>query len=388
MTRILVIGNGVDDKFIGNCLRACKKVDSDIHFDFISSHIGGDSPFRKEVGEYVSIKKHYPSVCYKIPKLHGFCNLQDIAKTIHEYVVRCKLQGIRYDVCQIHALNPIYAKVAGDLKSIAGRLIISPWGSDILRVPSRAISGLRKLAAQSDVITCPKDTRFENDVITILQAPAEKLYDLSLGVIAIDEILKREAVTTEQAKRFWGVEGRYTIVIGYNGSPGHNHLKVIEALAFVKGQLPANYVVLIPLTYGGTVAYKAQIESMLRSYDMPYKLFLQYMSDTEVVNLRKATDLFIHAQQTDANCGTIAEYLLCRKKIINPTWITYPQYEAFGSPFYSFSNFDELPQSIVAAVRDTTNKVSPRLADDIALMGWSHQAKAWVKLYKTTGDEL
>lgn len=385
MTRILVIGSGVDDKYIGSCLRACKKKESDILFDFISSHIGGNSPFRKEVGEYVSIKKHYPSVCYKIPKLRGFCNQQDLIRTISEYVNHCKKQGVRYDACQIHALNPVYAKVVDDLKSIAGRLIIYPWGSDILRAKSSDIPDLRELASKSDVITCHKGTRFDDDIITILQTSVEKIYDLSLGVIAIDEILKRNAVTTEQAKCSLGVEGRYTIVIGYNGSPGHNHLKAIESLASVKEQLPANYVVLIPLTYGGTAAYKAQIESLLKSCDMPYKLFFQYMSDAEVVNLRKATDLFLHTQQTDANCGTIAEYLLCRKKIINPEWITYPHYESFGSPFYSFSNFDELPQTIVNAVRDTTNKVSPRLADDIALMGWSHQAEAWVKLYKNSG---
>ena len=382
MIRILVIGNGVDDKYIGNCLRACKKTESDIHFDFINSHIGGDSPFRKEVDEYISRKRHYPPICYKIPKLCGLCNQQDLVRSIREYVSRCRQEGIKYNVCQIHFLNPFYAKVADELKSIADRLIISPWGSDILRAKAYAIPGLRKLAAKSDVITCPKGTRFENDLINILHTPIEKLYDLSLGVIAIDEIIKREAVTTEQAKHLLGVEGRYTIVIGYNGSPGHNHLKVIESLTVVKEQLPANYIVLIPLTYGGSPAYKAQIESSLKSYGIPYKLFFKYMSDTEVVNLRKATDLFIHAQQTDANCGTIAEYLLCRKKIINPTWITYPHYEVFGSPFYSFSNFDGLPQTIVTAVRDMVNRVSPHLADNIALMGWRHQAEAWVELYK------
>ncbi len=241
---------------------------------------------------------------------------------------------------------------------------------------------MRKLAAKSDVITCPKGIRFENDIIDILHAPADKLYDLALGVIAIDEILKREAVTIEQAKHSLGVEGRYTIVMGYNANPGHNHLKVIESLASVRGQLPANFIVLLPLTYGGSPAYKTEIEALLKSYDMPYKLFLQYMSDAEVVNLRKATDLFIHAQQTDANSGTIAEYLLCRKKIINPSWITYPHYEMFGSPFYSFSNFNELPQVVVTAVCDTASRVSTRLADDIALAGWSHKAEDWVKLYK------
>ena len=107
----------------------------------------------------------------------------------------------------------------------------------------------------------------------------------------------------------------------------------------------------------------------------------KYMSNLDVVNLRMATDLFIHAQNSDANAGTIAEYLLCQKKIINPVWITYPHYETYGSPFYLFSDFEELPEVIISAIQDSSLRVSPLLKESIRRCGWGEQSKEWVALY-------
>lgn len=230
-TRILIIGSGVDDKYIGNCLRACKNVSPDMCFDFISTRTDFYSPFRNEVGKYVPRKKDYSSAFYKIPKLRGLCNQSDLLGPIHQFIKHSKQRDIEYDVCQIHALNPAYAKIVDELKFVANCLVIFPC---ILRAKQSAVRGLRKLALKSDVITCPKGIRFEKDIISIL-----------------------------------------------------------------------------------------------------------------------------------------------------PSWITYPQYEVFGSPFYIFSNYNELSQTIVTAVNDAANKVSHRLANDIALTGWRHKAEAWM-LYKNS----
>ena len=50
--------------------------------------------------------------------------------------------------------------------------------------------------------------------------------------------------------------------------------------------------------------------------------------------------------------------------------------------FYSFSNFEELPQAIMKAINDTSNKVSPLLTGNISESGWSKLACKWVELYK------
>ena len=382
MTRILIIGNGADDKYIGNCLRECRKCDTDLVFDFFNTNLEETSSFRSEVNQYVTVKRHRPNWIYNIPKVRGYFNQLDLCISLRDFIGVCQNENIYYDVCQIHFLNPIYAKIADRLKKISRKVVITPWGSDVLRAKKYQLRGLRKLVQKSNWVTCTQGSRFEKDIVTLLDIPKEKLYNLPIGIASIDEILSRPFITDEQAKRVWGFEGKYVIVIGYKGSPAHNHIKVIKSLVFMKKQLPTNTILVCPMTYGGNPVYRKKIKRLLWNSQFENQILENYLTAEELVCLRKATDLFIHAQNTDANSGTIAEYLLCRKKIVNPTWITYPHYETYGSPFYSFSNFEELPQAIMKAINDTSNKVSPLLTGNISESGWSKLACKWVELYK------
>lgn len=382
MTRILIIGNGADDKYIGNCLRECKKCDTDLVFDFFNTNLEEMTPFRSEVNQYVTVKRHHPNWIYNIPKVRGYFNQLDLCISLRDFIRICQNENIYYDVCQIHFFNPIYAKIADGFKGISKKVVITPWGSDILRAKKYQLRGLKKLVQKSDKVTLTQGSRFEKDAVTLLDIPQEKLYNLPIGIASIDEILSRPFITDEQAKRAWGFEGKYVIVIGYNGSPAHNHVRIIESLVSIKKQLPINTILVCPMTYGGNLVYRKKVKQFLEVNRFENQILEKYLSPEELVFLRKATDLFIHAQNTDANSGTIAEYLLCQKKIVNPYWITYPHYEAYGSPFYSFSNFEELPQTIMEAINDTSNRVSPLLTDNISECGWSKLAYKWVELYK------
>lgn len=382
MTKILIIGNGADDKYIGNCLRECKQCDTDLIFDFFNTNLKEMSPFRSEVNQYVTVKRHHPNWIYSIPKVRGYFNQLDLCISLRDFIGICQNENIYYDVCQIHFLNPIYAKIADGLKRISRKVVITPWGSDILRAKKYQLRGLKELVRKSDRVTFTQGSRFEKDAVALLNIPKEKLYNLPIGVASIDEILSRPFITDEQAKRAWGFEGKYVIVIGYNGSPAHNHIKVIKSLVSIKKLLPANIILVFPMTYGNNLAYQKKVKQLLEANRFENQILEKYLSTEELVSLRKATDLFIHAQQTDADSGTIAEYLLCQKKIVNPTWITYPQYETYGSPFYSFSGFDELSQTILTTINDTSNKVSPLLANNISEYGWSKLICKWVDLYK------
>lgn len=382
MTRILIIGNGADDKYIGNCLRECKKCDTNLVFDFFNTNLEEMSPFRSEVNQYVTVERHHPNWIYNIPKVRGYFNQLDLCISLRDFIRICQNENIYYDVCQIHFLNSIYAKIVDGLKKISKKVVITPWGSDILRAKKYQLRGLKKLVQKSDWVTFTQGSRFEKDSVALLDIPKEKLYNLPIGIASIDEILSYPSITDEQAKLAWGFDGKYVIVIGYNGSPAHNHIKVIKSLISIKKQLPDNVILVFPMTYGGNPVYLKKIKRLLWNSQFENRILENYLTTNELVRLRKATDLFIHAQNTDANSGTIAEYLLCQKKIVNPTWITYPQYETYGSPFYSFSGFDELSQTILTAINDASNKVSPLLVNNISEYGWSKLVCKWVDLYK------
>ena len=381
MKRVLVIGSATDDKFIGNSLRACKKLNEDIHFDFFSTSVKTNCPFSSVVDHIVYKKRYYPSFFYRIPKLRGYCNQQDLLKSLKDFIFECKSNAMHYDSCHIHFLNPIYAKIVEDLKLIANQIIITPWGSDILRTKRSNIPQLRILAQKCDIIAATKTIRFGQDVMRILNVTDDRFYDLPFGLAVVDAILKLENVSDVDAKRALKLDNQYTIVIGYNGNPAHHHLSVIKALSAIKKQLPSNYILLFPLTYGGNSEYIQQIKNLLEKEQLNYKFFTEYMSNEQIALLRKATDLFIHAQTSDANSGTIAEYLLCRKKIVNPSWITYPHHEQYGRPFYYFHDFEALPEVILQAIQAKESIVPVQLVEEIKKSSWTVRAKEWVDLY-------
>ncbi len=383
MRRILIIGSGEDDKFIGNIIRECRKNDDSIIFDFFDFLQADNCLFRREIGLYFTMKNHFPHWMYRVPRLRNYLNYWNLLLSLKEMVKVCKKRNIVYDICQIHYLLFFYIHVISDLKTVSKKIVLTPWGSDVLRAPKNKLNDLRKLVRLSDIVTTQQGSRFEQDVKRLLNVPQNKLYDLTFGVKSIDEILERQSVTPQEAKKALGIAtDSYTIVIGYNANLGHNHLKVIDKLATIKERLPHNYLLVFPLTYGGSPEYKAQIKSSLESYHFHFLILEKYMSNIDIVNLRVATDLFIHAQTTDANSGTIAEYLLCQKKIINPTWITYPHHEIYGSPFYFFSSFDELPDVVLSAIQDPSCKVSPLLKENIRKCGWKEKSKEWIAFYK------
>lgn len=381
MRKILIIGSASDDKYIGNSLRACKSKTDDIHFDLFSTKTKTNCPFLSVVDHIVYTKRYYLSLFYRIPKLRGYCNQQDLLKSLKNFIIECKSNGMYYDSCHIHFLNPIYAKIVEDLKLIANQIIITPWGSDILRVKRTNIPQLRLLAQKSDITATSKYSRFGQEVMRTLNITDDKFYDLSFGLVAVDEILKLENVNNTKAKHALNIDNHYTIVVGYNGNPAHHHLSVIKALSTIKNQLPSNYILLFPLTYGGNSEYIQQIKNLLEQEQLNYKFFTEYMSNKQVALLRKATDLFIHAQTSDANSGTIAEYLLCRKKIVNPSWITYPHHEQYGNPFYYFQNFEVLPEIILQAIQAKESIVPVQLVEEIKKTSWAVRAKEWVDLY-------
>ena len=381
MKRILIIGSASEDKYIGNSLRACKKLNEDIHFDFFATSIKTNCPFSPTVDQMVNKVRHYPSIFYRVPKLRGYCNQQDLLKSLKDFIFECKSNAVHYDSCHIHFLNPVYAKIVEDLKLIANQIIITPWGSDILRTKRSNIPQLRILAHKCDIIATTKLIRFGQDVMRILNVADDRIYNLPFGLAAVDEILKLENGNDNLAKHALNVDNQYTIVIGYNGNPAHHHLSVIKALSVIKNQLPSNYILLFPLTYGGNSEYIQQIKNLLEQEQLNYKFFTEYLSDDQIALLRKATDLFIHAQTSDANSGTIAEYLLCRKKIVNPSWITYPHYEQYGRPFYYFHDFEELPKVILQAIQAKESIVPVQLVEEIKKSSWTVRAKEWVDLY-------
>ena len=137
------------------------------------------------------------------------------------------------------------------------------------------------------------------------------------------------------------------------------------------------------MTYGKNEKYMDDVEQLMKETRLNYRILRDYLSNEELLYVRKCADMFIHAQDTDANSGSLAEYLLCKTKVVNAEWLSYPNREKYGRPYYVFNSFNELGDVVVRAYKDEVSLVDERLVKDIQQDGWSHVGKQWIDFYNS-----
>lgn len=386
MTKVLLIGNIFDDKWIGSFVRSIKKCDPTLQIDILNTNTTEDfqlPTFVELCSNIILCKRNFLHLGYKIPRIRGLLMQLDIYIEIHRLTKRMSLRDDKYDLINIHYLQAIFYYCADKLLRISNNILLSPWGSDILRVKKRQLKKLSALASKVRYISCGRSEqgRFRQDIIRLLNVPEEKLINIGFGTEMIDSLNHHTGLTREEAKNHLNLKDRYVIVCGYNAHRAQNHIKIIESIASKKEALPDNLVLLLPMTYGIDLKYIECVEKRAKESGLSYKILSNYLSNEELIYVRKCADMFIHAQDTDANSGSLAEYLLCKAKVINASWLIYPHREKYGRPYYVFDSFDNLGEVIVQAYKSDVCLVSDLLIQDILKDGWSQVGNQWATFY-------
>jgi hypothetical protein len=307
-----------------------------------------------------------------------------IAKLIPRHIIRIiklrkTLHRIRkhYDIINLQTLSYFYSFVIKDLRQLSNVLVATPWGSDIYRTSFVGKILLKRILHESTYITCVSK-RFKEDIIHKFYIKPSKAIDLDIGSDTIDYIVNNKLkISVESAKKTLNIDGKYVITFGYNAQKAQNHLKFIHTLESIKHLLPSNTIIILPLTYGGDDEYKRLIKETINSIGINYKCFETYLSSDRFFLLTQATDLFIHIQTTDANSATLQEFLLCEKKVVNGSWLKYPQLIYNGAaPFFEVENIENLDETIITAINSEID-IPIQTLEEIKKNGWKYLRKQW-----------
>ncbi len=129
-----------------------------------------------------------------------------------------------------------------------------------------------------------------------------------------------------------------------------------------------------------------ELEQSLKDIECGYKIFTEFMDDTETMKLRTVTDLFIHAQRTDALSASVQEYLFAKKLLLNPSWIEYQEFKKMGIYYWEYHEFDELPKLLKKYVafglqEDQKMRLKGNQELIAAYSSWESSSEEWKKLY-------
>lgn len=285
----------------------------------------------------------------------------------------------RFDIVNVHFPKRHLAYARKYLKAMSEDLVISPWGSDILRQNEMSLKQLRKLYKAADYITILPDSNIGQKIIEEFGVDAKKMIGGFFGSDVIDYAIKYgDKITQEESKAKFGLEGRYVITCGYNRKTAQRHKEIIEAISNVKDQLPDNLTLLFPMTYANPrteTDYVEECRQLCLRKKLNSLFVTDFLSVEDLYKLRKSTDMFVHVQTTDAGSACVQEYILCDTKIVHGAWLKYKKFEEYQPLFYfPVERMDELGHSIVDAYFSEKIKIPQGVISYVKSRGWDNRS--------------
>ena len=376
MKRILIVG-GVYDKHAYRFISHLKKKDNSLKIEILSYEKKEEQPECIDFCEKVYQPQDSMQKLYKIKYLGQIIKAIDFKHNLKALVSQHK----KYDAILILWVFPQNMLAIDSYKKLSNNIILVPLGSDVLRISRLARFALKSFYQNADYIVLPP-AGFQQTVKQLFHITDSKIVTLDFGSDQIDTILNSE-ISRLEAKQELGIEKKYVITIGYNAVKAQNHLMILDQLAQVKEQLPENLFLILPMTYPKSPEIEEYIKSVkiyLNNLNFKYRIFEDYLDEQQLILLRKCSDIFIHAQTTDANCATIFEYLLSDCTILNGSWLHYPELEKDNMPYFTFNSIKDLGSCLIEAIKNPEqHKPSYRLINDMAKKGWNYQIKLWIE---------
>lgn len=288
----------------------------------------------------------------------------------------------RYDIVNIHFANRYMSFVYKYLRVMSKNIVITPWGSDLLRRPKKNLDQLSYLYKKADYITLPANSTspIVKIVLEDFKINPKKLVGSFWGSELVDFAIKNgDAISQDDAKSRFGVNGRYVITCGYNKQEEQRHKAIIQAIDQVRDQLPNNLTLLFPMTYGNWTTqanYLEDLKEECKKRELHAMFVTDFLSVEELYKLRKATDMFIHIQTTDAGARSVYEYILCNKKIVHGSWMKYARLESFSPLFYfPVDKLENLGEVIVHAYNSDNIKIPQEVMEIVWNRGWDNKIK-------------
>lgn len=287
----------------------------------------------------------------------------------------------KYDIINIHFANRYMSFVYKYLRAMSKNIVITPWGSDLQRIPKEHLDQLSILYNKADYITLSANTIWPivKIVLDDLKIDPQKLVGSFWGSDLIDFAIKNgETITQEDAQKEFGLSGRYVITCGYNPQKSQQHKAIITAIDQKKMFLPDNLTLLFPFNYARDFnilkEYIDEIKDECQKRNLHAVFVTDYLSLDELYKLRKATDMFIHVQTTDAGSRSVYEYILCNKKIVHGSWMKYAELESFSPLFYfPVKKLEDLGEVIVHAYDSDNIEVPQEVMDIVMNRSWENK---------------
>lgn len=331
---------------------------------------------------FYGAKIPFSSLLKKIPKIRGFVSLLEYKIGLRHVLSEDKYIGII-----IHQPSTWQLPIVKFAKKFNLRVILTPWGSDVLRIPHSSDVKMSKMFELADFFTSNIPS-FANQYISRYHIKKEKMIFAGFGSEVYDIVDNMRGVYSKpELASFLSIPfANYYVACGYTAQRAQNHLLMVNALGKNRDILPPETLLLFQFTYGNNkdYSYINEIKQACEGYGLRYFFLTDYLSNEKIAKYRLLADLFIHIQPTDAANASLQEYLLAGSDCINGSWLKYPQLEEYGLPYYICPKLEDLSEVIrnVLLKKEKRVLVKQELRNHILEGSWKIQKKYWIDFLK------
>lgn len=290
----------------------------------------------------------------------------------------------RYSIIDIHFFGTFYYLMINQLKKLKRKVKITVWGSDFYRAKDSRKEKQRQFYKKVDCIQVAT-LQVKRDFINYYAEFDEKIRIAHFGLNTYDvitRISKNENRTT--TRDFFDLpQDKIIITCGSNGIEQQQHLHIIDAIENLDQEIKKKAFVLVPMTYGLDIDYKAVVEKQLVKLKIPYKILDQNLTIENICRLRIITDIAINIQKTDAFSATIQEHLFAKNVLIVGDWLPYSKLDDFNV-FYFRTEKESLNQKIEYCITNFTTlkeETKNNIERMNAITSWNANLKNWIAIY-------
>ncbi len=301
------------------------------------------------------------------------------------------------DIIHIHYLSHhLFCELVG-LKSsnFVPRSIITMWGSDMYRLPRGAI--INKVLQtfwldQADLVSVGNKYMRQDFIDVYGNSYNNKIRYAAFGLptdIVYQDHYVTDSCVKEFAEKYSIPDDKIKIVISSSADPYEGHKYIVEELMSLPKDLRKKLFLLIPMTYGD-LNYREKFEKILNDYeiDMDYIMFKEYMSDADIIALRKVADIVIFLPLTDAFSAFLQESLYLGNVVITGSWLPYGWIEENGIYAYKLKEkykegeLSNLIENILSNLEKEKELSMRNKYKMVKMVSWQYNLKGWLKLYR------
>lgn len=290
-----------------------------------------------------------------------------------------------YDIVDIHSYDLYYNNIIPKIKKSGKPLIIMIWGSDFYRATPETLEKRRPGFAMADIIHLETES-VKADFLQVYPEFESKIRIVQFGLNQLDMLNEAMRQPIDQVTLIPedAYKNKLIVTCGYNGIDSQQHAIMIEALSKLPESIRQRIYVLVPFTYGWKPEYKDSVINCLNKSKLPYTLLDQRLSDNQITELRRISNIVINIQVTDSFSASLQEHMMAGSVMVVGDWLPYQVFDNAGL-FMIKTSLSELEKNINEAVEKYDFYKEKSIVNKqraYNLSSWEGVSDKWVNIYK------